>query len=80
MTTRILSDQTLDARGMDCPLPILQTRKLMQQLTSGATLLVLATDPGSVLDFQAYCRMTGNQLLEMSETGDEFHFLIRKSG
>jgi len=80
MTTRILSDQTLDARGMDCPLPILQTRKLMQQLSSGATLLVLATDPGSVLDFQAYCRMTGNQLLEMSETGDEFHFLIRKSG
>jgi tRNA 2-thiouridine synthesizing protein A len=79
VTARILSDQTLDARGMDCPLPILQTRKLMQQLSGGATLLVLATDPGSVLDFQAYCRMTGNQLLEMSETGDEFHFLIRKS-
>jgi len=79
MTARTLADHTLDARGMDCPLPILQTRKLMQQLSGGATLLVLATDPGSVLDFQAYCRMTGNLLLEMSETVDEFRFLIRKS-
>jgi len=79
MTARTLADHTLDARGLDCPLPILQTRKLMQQLSSGATLLVLTTDPGSVLDFQAYCRMTGNLLLEMSETVDEFRFLIRKS-
>ena len=73
------ADQTLDARGLNCPQPILQTRQLMKKLTPGSTLLVLATDPGSVLDFQAYCRITRTELLNMYEGEEEFHFLMRKA-
>jgi tRNA 2-thiouridine synthesizing protein A len=73
------ADRTLDARGLNCPQPILQTRQLMKKLPPGSTLLVLATDPGSVLDFQAYCRITKTELLNMLEGEDEFHFLMRKA-
>ncbi len=74
------ADQTLDASGLDCPQPILQTRQLLKKLPPGTTLRVIATDPGSVLDFQAYCRISGNKLLQFDEADGLFNFLIRKAG
>ena len=74
------ADLTLDARGLDCPLPILRTRQAIKRMSPASTLLVFATDSGSVLDFQAFCRITGNDLLQMSESDEEFRFLIRKRG
>ncbi|HEU4458136.1 MAG TPA: sulfurtransferase TusA family protein [Methylibium sp.] len=69
----------LDARGLNCPLPILKAKKALAELSSGQTLKVLATDPGSVRDFQAFARQTGNELLEQQANGDEFtHFLRRR--
>ncbi len=75
-----MADQTLDAKGLNCPLPILRAKKALTALPAGGTLEVLATDPGSVKDFQAFCRTTGNELLESSTEGKVFHFLIRRSG
>jgi tRNA 2-thiouridine synthesizing protein A len=74
-----MADQTLDARMLNCPEPIIQTRKALSGLAEGQTLLVLATDPGAVLDFQAYCRISGNELVEMQEISGEYRFLIRKT-
>ena len=71
-------DKELDARGLTCPLPILRTKKLLNGMTSGKVLKIMATDPGSVRDFQAFSRQTGNDLLAASESGGEFHFLLRK--
>jgi TusA-related sulfurtransferase len=69
----------LDTRGLNCPLPILKAKKTLADMASGEVLKVLATDPGSVRDFQAFARQTGNELLEQSKSGDEFvHFLRRK--
>jgi len=74
------TETVLDARGLQCPLPVLRARKAMQTLTSGALLRVLATDPGTVKDFRAFCQAAGHELLQ-SETGaGEFRFLIRKRG
>jgi tRNA 2-thiouridine synthesizing protein A len=73
------ADQTLDARGLNCPQPILQTKRLLNRLEVGTTLQVWATDPGSVLDFRAFCRMTGNELLDMTEEEGLYGFLIRKA-
>ena len=73
-----MADQTLDAKGMNCPLPILKARKALKDVPAGGTLEVLATDPGSVADFQAFCRQTGNELVEHSEEGGVYTFLIRK--
>jgi len=71
-------DKELDARGLNCPLPILRTKKALADMTSGQVLRILATDPGSVKDFQAFARQTGNDLLS-SESGDkEFIFLMKK--
>jgi tRNA 2-thiouridine synthesizing protein A len=75
MTT---ASATLDARGMNCPLPILRTRKALNQLNSGAILEVIATDPGSVKDMQAFCTQTGNRLVSSSESGNSFIFMIEK--
>jgi len=72
------ADYTLDARHLDCPQPILKTRQFLQKLPAGATLQVIATDPGSVLDFQAFCRLSGNQLLQLREGNGLFCFLIRR--
>lgn len=69
---------TLDARGLNCPLPILRTKKVMSGLASGETLEVLATDPGSVKDMEAYCRQTGTDLLESAERDGTFVFQLRK--
>jgi tRNA 2-thiouridine synthesizing protein A len=71
-------DKELDARGLNCPLPILRTKKALTDMASGQVLKVLATDPGSVKDFQAFAKQTGNPLLA-SETGDkEFIFFMQK--
>ncbi|MHB1869579.1 MAG: sulfurtransferase TusA family protein [Steroidobacteraceae bacterium] len=75
-----MADQTLDAKGLNCPLPILRAKKALTALPAGGTLEVLATDPGSVKDFQAFCRTTGNELVESSTEGKVFRFLIRRTG
>ncbi|HQS99981.1 MAG: response regulator SirA [Hydrogenophilales bacterium 16-64-46] len=71
--------QTLDARGMNCPLPILRTKKALTDLGQGDTLAVVATDPGSLKDMQAFCKQTGHELVSSSEKQGEFEFLIRKN-
>jgi len=71
-------DKELDARGLNCPLPILRAKKALTDMTSGQVLRILATDPGSVKDFQAFSKQTGNALLS-SETADtEFIFFMQK--
>ena len=71
-------DRELDARGLNCPLPILRTKKSLNDMTSGQVIKVLTTDPGSVRDFQAFSRQTGHDLLASDATGGEFVFVIRK--
>jgi tRNA 2-thiouridine synthesizing protein A len=78
MDSAILADRELDARGLNCPLPILRTKKMLNDMSSGQMLKILATDPGSVRDFEAFARQTGNTLLSSVQTGTEFHFLLRK--
>ena len=68
----------VDARGLSCPMPIVRTAQAMKTLTSGAILEVLATDPGSTKDFAAWCRATGNELLEQSADGTVYRFVIRR--
>jgi tRNA 2-thiouridine synthesizing protein A len=72
-----MADQTLDAKGLNCPLPILKAKKALNTLPPGGTLEVLATDPGAVKDFAAFCRTTGHELVESSTEGNVFRFLIR---
>ena len=71
-------DQELDARGLNCPLPILRAKKTLNGMNSGEVLKIMATDPGSVKDFEAFCRATGNELLETGEDSGVYHFLLRK--
>ena len=71
-------DKELDARGLNCPLPILRTKKSLAELASGQILKISATDPGSVKDMQAFAKQTGNELLSTAEDGGEFVFLMRK--
>ena len=73
-------DQELDARGIACPLPILKTKKLIKEMTSGQILRIQATDPGSVKDFSAFCTQTGNELLSSGETDGVYSYLIKVSG
>lgn len=72
-------DQELDARGLNCPLPILRAKKTLNAMTGGQILKIMATDPGSVKDFEAFAKQTGNELLDSSEVEGEFHFLLKKS-
>ena len=72
-------DQELDASGLNCPLPILRAKKTLAQLDSGKVLRVVATDPGSVKDFDAFAKQTGNELMFSGEEGGKFVFLIRKA-
>ncbi len=74
-----MADQTLDAKGLNCPLPILKAKKTLKTMSAGATLEILATDPGSVADFQAFCRTTGNELVEHSVEDKVYRFLIRRT-
>ena len=76
MTTNF--DKDLDVRGLNCPLPILRAKKALTDLKSGQVLRVLATDPGSVKDFQAFARQTGNQLVSHTEEEKVFTFFMQK--
>jgi len=71
-------DRELDARGLNCPLPILKAKKALNDMQSGQTLRVMATDPGSVRDFQAFAKQTGNELLEQQTIGLEYYHLMRR--
>jgi len=71
-------DKELDARGLNCPLPILRTKKALTDMDSGQVLKVLATDPGSVKDFSAFSRQTGNPLLASEAVEKEFVFFMKK--
>ena len=75
--TRI-HDRELDARGLNCPLPILRTKKALNDMQTGSVLKVLATDPASVKDFLAFSKQTGNALLEHSETDGIFRFYLQR--
>lgn len=72
-------DQELDATGLNCPLPILRAKKSLSGMGGGQVLHIIATDPGSVKDFEAFAKQTGNQLMESREEAGKFHFLIKKS-
>lgn len=71
-------DKELDARGLNCPLPILKAKKALNEMTSGQLLRVVATDGGSVRDFQAFARQTGNELVEQQSGGGEFVHVLRR--
>jgi len=73
------SKQMLDARGLNCPLPILRTKKTLNGLQSGDTLKVVASDPGSLKDMASFCAQTGNTLLSSQQTGGDYEFVIRKA-
>ena len=71
-------DKVLDVRGLNCPLPILRSKKYLADMSSGQILKVLATDPGSAIDFQVFSDQTGNTLLSLSEINKEFILYIKK--
>ncbi len=71
-------DKDLDARGLNCPLPILRAKKALNELQTGQVLRLVATDPGSVKDFQAFCKQTGNELVAYSESEKEHTFFIKR--
>lgn len=68
----------IDTRGLNCPLPILKAKKSLNEMASGQLLRVLATDAGSVRDFQAFARQTGNELVEQLTVGSEFIHILRR--
>ena len=71
-------DKELDVRGLNCPLPILRTKKSLVDMISGQVLKIMATDPGAVIDFQVFAEQTGNELLSSSEAAGEFTFYMKK--
>ena len=73
-----MADVVLDAKGMNCPLPILKTRKALQTMQPGGLLEVLSTDAGSVADFESFCRQTGNQLVSSTKEGDVYKFVLKR--
>ena len=77
----IMSEYTekFDATGLNCPLPILRSKKVLTSMNSGEVLYVISTDSGSVKDFDAFCRQTGNELLESTETDGKYHYYIKKT-
>ncbi|MHB1280693.1 sulfurtransferase TusA family protein [Acidithiobacillus sp.] len=75
----VQEDKVLDARGLNCPLPILRTKKALGELTSGQVLKIVATDPGAVKDFEAFSKQTKNPLLDQAEAAGEFIFFIQKA-
>ncbi|WP_068111187.1 sulfurtransferase TusA family protein [Tropicimonas marinistellae] len=74
-----MADQTLNAEGLNCPLPILRAKKTLKGMSSGQVLEITATDPGSVADMAAFCNQTGNELLSSSSEGDVYTYEIRKA-
>ncbi len=73
------SDVKLDAKGLNCPLPILKAKKTLKGMDAGQVLEILSTDPGSVADFESFCRTTGNELLESSQDDGLFIYYIKKT-
>ena len=71
-------DKELDARGLNCPLPILRTKKALAEIAAGQVLKITATDPGAVKDMAAFAKQTGNELLSTAEAGGEFTFFMKK--
>jgi tRNA 2-thiouridine synthesizing protein A len=71
-------DRELDARGLNCPLPILKAKKALAEMTSGQVLKIIATDSGSVRDFQAFAKQTGNELLEQDPSGPEYVTVLKR--
>ncbi len=74
----ILIQKEVDARGMNCPLPILKAKKALAEMAPGDVLKVVSTDPGSMRDFQAFAKQTGNDLVEQTTVADEFIHLLRR--
>ncbi len=72
-----MADQVLDAKGLNCPLPILRAKKALKDMPTGAVLQIIATDPGAVKDFEAFCRTTGNELLSSKTEGNTYTFEIK---
>ena len=72
-------NQKLDASGLNCPLPILKAKKQLNSLEAGEVLYIVATDSGSVKDFDSFCKQTGHNLLESSEADGKYHYYIKKS-
>jgi len=72
-------NQELDATGLNCPLPILRCKKAMNGMEAGEVIKVIATDPGAVKDFEAYCNQTGHELLSSGDEGGKFTFMIKKN-
>jgi tRNA 2-thiouridine synthesizing protein A len=73
-------DETLDCKGLYCPMPLVKMKKAINSLSEGQILKVLATDPGSKRDFESFCEKTGNELLEASEDDGVFTYVIKKGG
>ncbi len=71
-------DKDLDARGLNCPLPILRAKKALADMQSGQVLRIVSTDPGSVKDFAAFAKQTGNELLSSSENNKDFEFFLKR--
>jgi tRNA 2-thiouridine synthesizing protein A len=72
-------DQELDASGLNCPLPILRAKKTLAGMEANQVLRIVATDPGSIKDFEAFAKQTGNELLDSGEEGGKFVFRIKKA-
>jgi tRNA 2-thiouridine synthesizing protein A len=71
-------DKEIDTRGLNCPLPILKAKKALADMVTGQTLKVVSTDPGSVRDFQAFAKQTGNELIDQQTVGEEFIHVMRR--
>ena len=78
MESLVHFDREVDARGLNCPLQILRTKKTLNDMSSGQVLRILATDPAAVRDFQAFAKQTGNQLLQHGEQNGAFFFLLKR--
>lgn len=74
----VAADREVDARGLNCPLPILRAKKALSDLTTGQVLKVVATDPGAQRDFQAFAKQTGNELLQVDASGKEWSFYLKR--
>ena len=74
----MLTDHESDTRGLNCPLPLLKAKKALAAIQTGQTLKVVATDPGSVRDFQAFAKQTGNELIDQQTLGEEFTHVLRR--
>jgi len=72
------ADREIDTRGLNCPLPILKAKKALAEMVTGQTLKVVATDPGSMRDFQAFAKQTGNELVAQENVGDEYIHVLRR--